>query len=165
MMIPRFCSFFVFKIWYKTSQNKSNKGVQSGAMGSLAQSAVPLIRPAGRACGITEPFQHLTVIQFTFISSAMPNPCSAKPFITSARSILVGCALMNKNVISTPQPSGTWLIFCPLSTFRPPSGLELRSTALGRPESALGAKNGHVPWGWGVGMPHSDLQRSRSQPT
>ena len=38
---------------------------------------------------------------------------------------------MNKNVISS-----------------------LRSTALGRPGSALGAKNGYVPSGWGIEIPH-----------
>ena len=67
---------------------------------------------------------------------------------------------MYKNVISTPHPSGTGLIFCPSGTSRPPSGLELRSTALGRPGSALGAKNGPVPLGWGVEMPQFHLYQS-----
>ena len=36
MMSPRFCASFVFKSWYKTSQNKRNKGVQARVLSQLA---------------------------------------------------------------------------------------------------------------------------------
>ena len=51
-----------------------------------------------------------------------------------------------------PIPWAQGSFFCPWGSSRPPSGLELCSTALGQPGSALGAKKGPVPSGWGVEM-------------
>ena len=59
-----------------------------------------------------------------------------------------------------PQPEGSWPFIAPRALPGCPRAVERSSTALGRPGSAStalgrpgstrGAKNGHVPEGWGV---------------
>ena len=57
---------------------------------------------------------------------------------------------MNKNVISTPQPEGTWPFFAPRALPSRPRAVERSSRPEGGLEVPEGQKMSHVPEGWGV---------------